>query len=256
MSLLTQQRDLRAWLQHGDEVAAAPFAASVQPGLAVYQNNYRAQLAGCLAESFPVTLAWLGEDAFHRAVVAHVERVPPSSWSLDHYPRDFPSSLAALYPDDPEVADLASLELALSEAFVAPGGSPLKSVADDIDWDNAAFEFLPSLSLHPLTSNAPAIWSAISAGQSPPASERLPRTGALLVWQSDELCRFRAIDASECKAIRVMIAGATLGSLCDGLDDNEAEQIGLWLGQWLADGLVTEILDTVAGPRTRHHEPC
>ena len=51
-------------------------------------------------------------------MVAHVARVPPSSWTLDAYPRDFPATLAPLYPDDPEVAELAVLELALAEAFV------------------------------------------------------------------------------------------------------------------------------------------
>ena len=62
-----------------------------------------------------------------------------------------------LYPDDPEVPELAWIEGALGEAFVAPD-APALSAADlaDIDWDRAVLAFTPTLDLGALTSNAPA----------------------------------------------------------------------------------------------------
>ena len=137
MSLLALQRDMRLWLTREDGDAAARLGADAAPGLRVYQNNYRAQLAACLGESFERTRDWIGGEAFHRAVVAHVDRMPPHSWTLDAYGRDFPATLAALYPADPEVTELAWLDMALGEAFVATDAVALTADdLDDIDWDD------------------------------------------------------------------------------------------------------------------------
>jgi hypothetical protein len=242
MSLLGVQRDMRAWLDNGREETAAAFSVGTRAGLDIYQNNYRSQLANCLEESFPVTLAWLGDRAFYTAIVAHVEAVPPSSWTLDHYARGFPLTLARLFPGDPEVGDLAFLECALGEAFVARDCAPLDCNLTEVDWDRAAFTFAPSLTVHPLSTNAPAIWLALNDGHEPPAMSQLRAAGALLVWRSDEACRFRATDYQERDALLFLMGGAsTFGTLCASLGVKRVEQIGQWLGRWLADGMIAAI---------------
>mgnify|MGYP002835384385 CR=1 FL=1 len=51
------------------------------------------------------------------------DAAPPSDWTLDAYPAGFPATLAHIHADSPEIADLAWLEIALADAFVAlPGG--------------------------------------------------------------------------------------------------------------------------------------
>ena len=242
MTLLALQREMRDWLEVGSDQCAARFAASAQAGLGIYQNNYRAQLAGCLEDIFPVTLAWLGGEEFHAAIVAHVEQVPPDSWTLDHYGRDFPATLRGLYPDDPEVGDLATIELALSEAFVASDAPPLQADFTAIDWDQAKIAFLPSLAVHPLATNAPAIWSAINAGGEPPSATLLPSAEALIVWRSEEVCRFRSIAQDERDALTFLAGpGATFGGLCNALGESQVELVGQWLGQWIADKIIATI---------------
>ncbi len=244
MSLIALQRDMRNWLREGSYDCAARFLASARDGLGIYQNNYRAQLTGCLEDSFPATLAWLGGESFHAAVVAHVEAVPPSSWTLDLYPRDFTQTLRNLYPDDSEVGDIASLEWSLAEAFVAPDAPPLAKDLTKVDWDRAAFVFVPSLAFHPLSTNAPAIWSAIQAGEVPPPATLLPESAVLMVWRSEELCRFRAIDQREYEALQFLLQrNSRFGELCSSLDEQQAGEIGHWLGQWIGDGLITDISD-------------
>ena len=138
MTLIELQRDMRAWLTREDAAAATRFGDDAAPGLRIYQNNYRAQLAACLEESFEHTRDWIGAEAFHQAIVTHVDRVPPSSWTLDAYSRDFPATLALLYPADREVIELAWLDMALGEAFVAADAATL--TAEDlagVDWDHA-----------------------------------------------------------------------------------------------------------------------
>lgn len=246
MSLITLQRDMRAWLDIGSDECAARFADSAQPGLGIYQNNYRAQLASCLEDSFPATLAWLGGESFHRAIVAHVERVPPTSWTLDLYPRDFPSTLRRLYPDDAEVGDLATIEWALSEAFVAPDASPLAIDLTAIDWDRAQIELVPSLTIHPLSSNAPAIWLAINTEAEPPSAALLPSSQWLIAWRSQETCRFRSIDPDERSGLLFLAnRGATFGGLCALLGEGQMEIVGSWLGQWLAEEVIANISNSV-----------
>ncbi len=241
MTLLALQSEFRDWLKIGSEEQAGRFPVSVRAGLDIYQNNYRAQLAGCLEESFPVTLAWLGGEAFHAAVVAHVEAVPPSSWTLDLYPRDFPTTLRDLYPQDPEIAELAALELALSEAFVAIDTPPLAIDLAAVDWDHAQFEFVPSLATHCLSTNATAIWSAIVAGDIPPPAIILPERGAMIIWRTNEQSRFRSISRGERDALSCLsLPGTTFGSFCNDRP-GDVDEIGGWLGQWIADGIIARI---------------
>lgn len=244
MSLLAMQRDMRAWLVREDEPAAARLGAGAAPGLRVHQNNYRAQLVACLTDSFARTNDWLGGEAFEAAAARHIDRVPPSSWTLDAYARDFPATLAALYPDDPEVAELAWIECALGEAFVAPDAEPF-SAADlaGVDWDHAVLEFTPTLDLADLTTNAPAIWSALAQEKEPPAAELLDEAGAILVWRSEQVSQFRAIDQVERQALLWVRAGMPFAELCEAMVASWGEEQGVaraggLLGQWIADGLI------------------
>jgi hypothetical protein len=247
MSLLAVQRDIVALLRTGTDDAIARIGHDHAAGLRVYQNNYRAQLVACLEDSFAHTRDWIGGDAFHDAVVTHIDRVPPSSWTLDAYPRDFPVTLATLYPDDPEVAELAWMDAALGEAFVGPDhGTIGASEAAGVDWDHAVLHFTPTLDLTDMLTNAPAIWLALSVGEIPPAVERLPEPGAILVWRHEQISRFRAIEAIELQAIVHMRAGMSFAQLCDALIDRHGEagieRAGTLLGRWLADGLVADTL--------------
>lgn len=245
MRLIDLQRDMRTWLHSGD--AAGLSAPAMRAGLAVYQNNYRAQLIECLETSFPVTRDWLGDATFRSAAACHIDALPPSSWTLDAYPRDVPAMLGRLYPDDAEVAELATLELALAEAFVAADADVLDAPRlAGVDWDRAVLRFVPSFDVHDVSTNAPAIWSAIINGDRPPAAAMLPETAGLLVWRQDDVSRFRTTDRTEMQAILRARAGAPFADLCTYLVDDlgEAEGVaaaGRWLGQWIGEGLITTI---------------
>ena len=248
MSLYALQRDMRAWLVGEDELAARRMGTAAAPGLRVYQNNYRAQLVACLEESFAPTRDWIGGAAFHEAVVAHIDRVPPSSWTLDAYPRDFPATLAMLYPDDAEVAELAWIDCALGEAFVGIDAAAL--TADDVvsvDWDHAVLHFTATVDLSDLTTNATAIWAALAEGETPPAVEPLAETGAILVWRQGQVAQFRAIDGHERQALLSARAGLSFADFCAAMVEAQGEDAGIaragaLLGQWLRDGMIVGVV--------------
>ena len=246
MSLLALQQDFRAWLHVGTAPADPRLPTRVQAGLDIYQNNFRGQIVACLEESFAVTRAWLGDEAFRAAVVEHVELSPPRSWSLDHYADGFPETLTRAYPNDAEVAEMARLEVALAHAFVAAEAVPVIA-ADlaDVDWDRAKLRLSPTLSIHQLMTNALAIWSAIAAGTTPPPASLLPDVGVVLVWRHGETSQFRATDRAEAEALRQIRRGTTFGTLCAGLLESDCNEpavlAGRWLAQWISDGLIVAI---------------
>ena len=263
MTLATLQRDFRHWLTDGTATASARFDARAQPGLLIYQNNYRAALVECLTERFERVHLWLGDAAFLAAAIAHIDATPPSAWTLDAYGAGFADTLAGLYPQDREVAEIAWLDQALSNAFTAPDATPLSAQAiAQIDWDHAILTLTPTLAMANVHSNAAAVWSALSAGDMPPASQRLDPPQTMLVWRQDFTPCFRTIDAQERDAISAIRAGATFAQLCTDLIDalGEAEGVGragAYLGQWFSDALVTGLSTATPSscypPRNRSH---
>lgn len=244
MSLLGVQVAMRSWLQTGSDAAPPRFDRRSLAGLEVYRNNYRSQLLSCLELSFPNVRAWLGDAAFFAACAEHVTAVAPQSWTIDDYAAGFPARLQRSWPDDPEVFELAWLELAMAQAFVAPDTPALAAEHfEGVDWDEASLQLWPSLRLEPAKSNAGAIWSALNAGESPPAAEWLPPGSAYLVWRSGLSARFRTIDAAERRALAQIQRGKDFAALCAFTVAEHGQEAGInrvaeWLGRWMADGLI------------------
>lgn len=244
MNLAQWQRELRNWLVSASEEAAAHFGATAKSGLPVYQNNYRAQLVGCLEEAFPQVRAWIGAEAFFTAAVTHIDQHPPHAWTLDAYPQGFGATLATLFPDNPEVHELAWIERALDESFVAADAEPLPmEVLASVDWETACLRFTPSLRTCALSSNAEPIWSALSEGLPAPAPERLAEAAGLLVWRRQWVVRLRSVEVLEHQALLCLQDNGSFSGLCEWLVERLGETAGIakagaLLASWLASELI------------------
>jgi hypothetical protein len=249
MNLAALQRDFRSWLTVEASDAAARFGDPAEPGLAVYLNNYRSQLMACLSESFATVRAWLGEAAFDAAAASHIDRLPPSNWTLDAYGREFPDTIDALYPEDREVGELAQLERDLGLAFVGQDAESLDLAAlTQIDWNNATLELVATFSLLPVSTNAGAIWSAISAGETPPAAAVLDAPAVIAIWRKEYSPTFRTLEPVEAQAIFMVADGRTFGEICGAvihkIGEVEGPQVaGNLLGRWISEGMVGAVRD-------------
>jgi hypothetical protein len=247
MTLLALQQDFRTWLTTEPAELPSQFIEQVRPGLAVYLNNYRSQLVACLTESFPVVRAWLGDARFDGAAAHHIDRVPPHGWTLDAYGLDFAETLGVLYPNDPEIAELARLECELAMAFVRADAEPLDpGTLAHVDWDSAVIQLTPSFTTLRVATNAAAIWSAISAGDTPPTATSLPEPAVLAIWRQNFAPRFRTVSAEEADVLAQVQNGETFGGICAGLVARLGEEqgtaiAGAFLSQWLSDGLLARI---------------
>ncbi|MGV8918172.1 MAG: putative DNA-binding domain-containing protein [Pseudomonas sp.] len=247
MSLADMQRDFRTWLVSASGDAAVRLRATTIAGLDVYQNNYRAQLMGCLEAAFPQVRAWIGEDAFLSAAVSHIDNHPPHAWTLDAYPEGFHQTLIELFANNPDVHELAWIESALNESFVAADAEPLSVEAlATVDWDNARLRLTPSLLTHVITTNAEEIWSALQEGTAPPEGEMLAQSHGLIVWRRQLMSRLKPVDALELEALVHLQRNGSFAELCDFLverlgDDEGVARIGALLANWLGSELITGV---------------
>lgn len=253
MNLANIQGGFHAMLAGGAE----PLPASGVPtgaGRAVYQNNYRVQLVSCLEESYPLLRAFIGEEAFLHAAAVHIRRCPPHAWTLDAYGDNFGDTLQALFPDNPDVHELAWIELALGQAFVSADAAPVAADAlAAIDWDCARLQLTPTLHLRAAVTNSADVWFALrdadvgAAGDAAlprPESEMLPAPGGLLVWRRGFTSCLRALDATEFAALTQLQRDGSFVGLCAMLVERLGEEQGIasagaMLADWLGSELIT-----------------
>ncbi len=247
MNLAQLQRRFQNWLVSASDDAASELAGHQRAGLHVYQNNYRAQLVGSLQQSYRQVRAWMGDDAFHYAAVSHIERHPPHAWTLDAYGDEFELTLRELFPHNPDIHELAWIELALSSAFVARDAQPVTAAAlATADWDTARLRFTPSLLSTLVTTNAEEIWWAMSGGKQRPEGQMLAQPSALLVWRRGFVSCLRAIDTLELAALRLAQENGSFVAVCELLVERLGETAGLakagaLLADWMGSELITGI---------------
>lgn len=239
MSLLAAQRAFKAYLLNQPCDMMSRIGGRAMSGITVYHYAYRAQLGAALSDSYEKTRAWLGDAAFEAAAAAHIAANSPSSWTLGHYGNGFASTLARLYPRDPEVSELADLDWALRRAFDAPDEAPLPAERiANVDWSRAAFKLTSSLHVNRATTNAAALWSAMAEQQTLRA-QVLPEPASIRIWRDNLSPRFATIDVIEAEALFKLREGATFEEMCAEMTNvAEVATLGNMLGDWLRDGLI------------------
>jgi hypothetical protein len=213
-------------------------------GMAVYANNYRAQLRAGLRDTYEKTLLWLGDDAFDANASRYIDRHTPSSWTLDAYGEHFIQWLENAYPADVEVGELAWLDWHLRRAFSGPDAQPMEVrelVAED--WDRVEIDFVPTLRFRPMLSNAVAIWRALADETTPPPVVIVDAGVGARVWRQGLSPRFASMTADESTCLDLALAGASFGEICVNLgrthDEEQTARIaGGCLGAWTAEGMI------------------
>lgn len=245
MNLADIQAGFHAMLAASAPGAGVPMGA----GRAVYQNNYRAQLVSCLEESYPHLRAFIGEEAFLHAAAAHINQRPPHAWTLDAYADNFCDTLQAIFPDNPDLHELAWIEHALGKAFIGPDAAPV-AAGDlaEIDWDQARLQLTPTLHLRAATTNAADLWFALRDANGTPESEMLSAPAGLLVWRRGFVSCLRALDPVEYAALAHMERNGSFVGLCTLLVERLGEEQGIasagaMLADWLGSDLITGVDD-------------
>jgi hypothetical protein len=187
----------------------------------VYRGGYAARLIGVLRTEYPLLGDYCGDEEFEvlaRAyIAAHPSRTPNARW----FGAELPAFLAAAEPygEHAELAELASIEKALSEAFDAKD-APVLSLGGLArfpagEWGNLVFSPHPAATRLDLSSNAFTIWQALSADETPPPPAALPSARHLLIWRQDGMSAIRALGDEEAMMWAEAARGLSFGALCE-----------------------------------------
>lgn len=227
-------------------------------GMAVYRGNYRSALMGALAETYERTALLVGAKPFAQACINHAIAHPPSGWTIDEAGAGFDATLARMFGDNPEIAELAWLEWAMLELATAPDTTPFaaqdfaqaSAAFGDEEWGNLRLAFQPRSRARLVGHDLEAIWRALGKGEAPPDA-RLEAPCTCLVWREGERPTFTLLGADHAQAFAAMQEGASYGELIGVLLGEEepapaaiqraAMRAGEMLGTWLTEGLVVGI---------------
>lgn len=223
-------------------------------GIDIYRNAYRARLIDTLAEVFQRTREWVGEESFNSAAAHYLITNAPCSWTIDHVGTGFDASLAELFVQDREVAELAWLEWAMHCAFVAADCKALtasdlaaatSSFSDDA-WSELRLGLLPGLAMRRIAFDCSGLWRSLARGDARPETLGLGEPRGLVVWREALTPVFTTVDAIELECLERVASGASYGEVCALLVERlgEADAIaraGGLLGRWLANGWIADL---------------
>lgn len=250
------QRHFQAYLLNPSMAPPAVFrgddrASEVQRA-EVYAEAYRLRLIEALAADYPALLALLGEAEFAALGRMYAKAYPSRYTSIRWFGRDLGRFLQedSAYRERPELAELATFEWALSEAFDAAATlvvSPEKLAAlPAARWPDLRIRFHPALRHVEFSFNTPEVWRALNQKISPPSFEALAPPQAWIVWRSDLKLFFRSLNLPEAQAFDALHRSRCFAEVCEGLcarlpAEHVAATAAGFLARWLADGWIAAI---------------
>jgi uncharacterized protein (UPF0276 family) len=221
-----------------------PPASSAQR-LGIYHHAYRARLAEVLADSFAKTNLYMGSDGFAEMAYAFVVLHPPQTRSLGRYGAGLPNYLATLYPDNPELHELAQLDWDLRSRFDGPDAPALSATAAaQSQWLHWSTPLHSSVLLRSVCSNVVQLWRAIDADEAVPEVQYLPKRKTIAVWRKGLQPHFQTLDGDEARFLACLAGGQSIDAAANSLSDTAVLQdpqiLGGWLQAWLEHGLLQD----------------
>jgi hypothetical protein len=220
-------------------------------GAAVYAEGYFVRLTDALVNDFPALHKLLGAESFAALARRYALTRPSRDCSLRWFGRHLPEFMRVEPPfaGSPHLAELATVEWLLGEAFDAAAERPLeadslRNIAPE-QWGGLRFRFHPSLRRLDLHFDTFNLWQALSDG-TPPDDPSRPAPGAFVIWRRELDVLYRPLAAGEATALDALRESRTLGATAERLlsdDEDIATQapalLAGWVRAWIEQGLVT-----------------
>ncbi len=233
-----------------------------QTRIAIYYDAYRLRLLEALDANYPVLHAWIGDDEFEQLGLAYLDAHPSRHFSIRYFGNRLPEFLGTEpYRDRPYLAEMATLEWALSEAF-DDADDEIMQIEDMAGippdaWPSLRFRFHSSVRRLNLRWNVPAVWKAVKhnidaeeSGTQPMSDVQAPASGeyphSWLIWRQNLRTYFRSLPVDEAWAIDTAVVGRSFGEICGELTEwidaqNVAVHAAGLLKRWISDGLICNI---------------
>ncbi|MDX2013539.1 MAG: DNA-binding domain-containing protein [Myxococcaceae bacterium] len=234
-----------------DNAAVLVKAGALTPAerVGVYAEMYWLRLRDVLRDEFPQVRAVLGDEDFDvlaaKYLRAHPSTHPSLNWLGQHLA---PFLRARPVEGAPFLADLAALEFARNQVFIAPD-SPVVAQAhlSRVTPETAAsarFTLTPAVQVLPLAHDVRALFRAQADGSTWRGVD-VPSTPTFLVVFRQGFDVFHdVVSPEEAAALRQAMTGATLPELCEAFvafGEEAPARAFQAIASWVTEGLVARI---------------
>lgn len=215
--------------------------------IGIYANAYFYRLLECLRDEFPATLAVVGPDEFAGLARDYLVWRPPTEPSIFYAGRYLAEFLRnhRLAGRWPFIAELATLERAVLEAFHAPEVPTLSEDAMRAipvqQWPTTELRSHPGVEILRGEWRVDELLSAVEKGDKWVKAPH--ETTTLIVWRRATQVNYRKLDEVEIGALAVLRNGASFAAICEAIataagESDQVALIGRLLARWLADGII------------------
>ena len=184
-------------------------------------DNDKSSLADFLGGDHARLKGYLGSAAFNAVGRSYAAKYPSEIQNTKWFSCNLPTFLGQTKPycQKPELAELASLELALKDAFEAPEASQISleefvKIAPE-DLSACTMVLHPSVRRLRFSTNATSLWAALTCAELPPRPERLDEPLELIAWRQGPSPRFRMLGCEEAAALDAAAKAIPFSELCD-----------------------------------------
>ena len=214
----------------------------------IYHRAYRLRLCEVLRDSFAKTCAYMGSDLFDGQASVFVMQQPPTERNLGRYGAALPAFFQQIYPDNPELYELAQLDWDLRSRFdgVDAPALTVEALAPNTNGEipclSMASPLHQSVVLRNSRTNALKLWRAIDDDVEVPEVQQQEVGSGLVAWRWDLQPNFMSLDAAQYSFMHALAAGASIQDASERFVDTEVlpspEVLGAWLQSWLNQGLL------------------
>ena len=218
--------------------------------MTLYSNAYVLRLKEALSTDYERLHIYLGDELFENLQQNYITTYPSHNPSLRYFGQYMVDLVEQLEPFSqlPEVAEITRIEKAFLESFDAADeqyvelGHLVKIEPDA--WPALTLRFHDSLQLLPQHHNSFQIWKALADEQTPP--QKTDSETTWIIWRQDLVSRYRALEAAELTALKIVIYGGDFAEVCEGLlkhfsETETPQKAVMFLQQWINDQMVCEL---------------
>jgi len=227
-----------------------PGTLSPDERVTVYAEMYWLRLRDVLRDEFELVRAVMGDEAMDVLIAKYVKAHPSTHFSLGRLGEHLPAFLKQ-HPIEnaPWVADLAALEWARAQSFVAPDSpvaepSALASIGPE-NAETVRLTLTPSVHVVHLDFDVRALFRALVDGAAT-GDVAVPREHtSVVVFRKGFEVFHDGVSRAEASALELAKSGATLPALCEAsVDDSHedaAKRAFTAIASWVSEGMVAVV---------------
>jgi hypothetical protein len=232
------------------ETAALVASGALEPEdrVGIYAEMYWLRMRGAIRADYPFVREIVGEEDFEILVARHLRQRPSVHYSLGRLGADFAATVREAGVEVlPWLADLAALEWARAESFVATDAPVLESSAlvalGEGTFTRSRLVASPSLRvLHPSWDVLP-VWRALERGLPWKELRVASADSPLVVWRQGFAVFHVPVSAPEAGALARVQAGLDLPAVCEAFAEAQepAQAAFLAIGSWVSEGMMSAL---------------